>query len=210
MTDPKLILITDPAYSVAHIKGVVEAVAAALPPGALMVQLRNKTSIFPVVREQAKQLCEATKRAGALFALNVIRPNADQLIDLFEEIEGDALHVPCTFESLIAGRDIAKWVSTPVHSEVDTKTAWRGRAHGTLISPIYASPGKGKPRGLAAIMEATSWNRSAIYALGGVAPRHAPMCAQAGAHGVAVIRALLDAEDPAAVARALAAPFIEV
>jgi thiamine-phosphate pyrophosphorylase len=46
-----------------------------------------------------------------------------------------------------------------------------------------------------------------LYALGGITADRAGGCAKAGADGVAVIRALLDAADPARAARALYDPW---
>jgi thiamine monophosphate synthase len=49
-----------------------------------------------------------------------------------------------------------------------------------------------------------------VYALGGVDGPRAAACKDAGADGVAVIRALLDADDVTAVASRLAEPFVRV
>jgi len=73
-----------------------------------------------------------------------------------------------------------------------------------LVSPIYLVPGKGAPRGVGAIAAARR-TKKRVYALGGITPYNVQMCA--AAHGVAVIRALLAADDPAKVALELAKPF---
>ena len=61
------------------------------------------------------------------------------------------------------------------------------------------------PRGLDALRSARSaaMGRVALYALGGVTLDRVRPCAEAGADGVAVIRALLASRDPGRLARAL-------
>ena len=57
-----------------------------------------------------------------------------------------------------------------------------------VLSPIFESPGKGKPMGLAVITEAAG-RGVPILALGGVDVSNARACFEAGAAGVAAIRA---------------------
>jgi thiamine monophosphate synthase len=88
------------------------------------------------------------------------------------------------------------------------------------VSPIWDTPGAGTvkpaPRGVEALvrarhaLDALPSVPPMLYALGGVDGSRAASCARAGADGVAVIRALLDAADPALLeqeARLLARAF---
>lgn len=204
---PKIILITDPSWSIGHVINVVNAAAAALAPGQLMVQLRDKKTPRQVLVDQAERLREATKAAGALLTLNTLRLDAGKLFDLAERIGADGIHTECSMHAIASAQTAARWVSVPSHSDDEGKRAHMAFADAVLVSPIFLVPGKGKPRGLPALMEARRW-KPRVYALGGVAPLQAAMCARAGAHGVAVIRALLGASDPAAAARELAKPFL--
>ncbi len=73
-----------------------------------------------------------------------------------------------------------------------------------MVSPIFATPNKGAPRGLDAIREARAIAPELfLYALGGVDESNARACIDAGANGVAVVRALFSAPDPEAATVAL-------
>ncbi|RYE93870.1 MAG: thiamine phosphate synthase [Myxococcales bacterium] len=87
------------------------------------------------------------------------------------------------------------WVSRACHDLDELALASREGADAALLSPVFASPGKGAPLGLDAVRAAAaSLPRLALYALGGVDAASAPGCLQAGARGVAVVRAALDPE----------------
>jgi hypothetical protein len=88
--------------------------------------------------------------------------------------------------------------SVPVH---DDEEARRATSSVVLVSPIFE--GKTSPRGLGAIESAKKITKASIYALGGVNVDNAGTCIRAGAHGVAVIRALFGANDSGAAADAL-------
>lgn len=67
-------------------------------------------------------------------------------------------------------------------------------ADAVLLSPIFASPGKGTPIGLDAITAARAALdgqrfSTRLVGLGGIDERSADLCLRAGADGVAVIRA---------------------
>ena len=205
---PRVILITDPSYSLDHVARVVEQVAKALGPAAFMVQLRDKTSIRPVFLQAARRLRQVTTDTGALLCLNAIRKDGGFVIDVAEQVGADALHVPCNLHMVVTAQTVAKWVSVPTHTDAEARAAQSSFAQAVLVSPIFATPGKGPPRGLAPLGLARQL-RPRVYALGGVTPVKAEVCAHAGAHGVAVIRALLSAEEPVKVALDLAKPFLD-
>jgi thiamine-phosphate diphosphorylase len=73
------------------------------------------------------------------------------------------------------------------------------------FSPVFASPGKGPPQGLDALAGAVrAAGETPVLALGGVTgPAQARQARRHGARGVAVLRGVLAAADPAAAAAAL-------
>ena len=57
-----------------------------------------------------------------------------------------------------------------------------------VFSPVFDSPGKGDPQGLAALAAAAAASGIPVLALGGVTAENARSCMEAGAAGVAGIR----------------------
>lgn len=97
-------------------------------------------------------------------------------------------------------------VGCSTHCPGEARAAEEQGADYVVAGPVFATPGKapiGLP-GLLAICAAV--RRIPVHALGGVTPDRVDACRRAGAAGVACIRAVVEAEDPAeAVARFLAA-----
>lgn len=201
---PKIILITDPSFSLDRTARAIEKASAALGPGGLMVQLRDKTIPRMQFASLARQMRKHTTSCGALLSLNLVR--GDDLLDVAKDVGADGVHVPCDRQRAGLARNAIKWVSVPTHTDQEAWAADTSNADAMLVSPIFLVPGKGPARGMGAIAVARRY-RKRVYALGGITADRAQMCAAAGAHGVAVIRALLAAEDPAAVALELAKPF---
>ena len=105
------------------------------------------------------------------------------------------------FVASIAGADgVHGTFSVSTHSDDDVRNA---RSKVILVSPIFETPGKGPARGLDAIRSAARITRIPIYALGGVDAGNARACIDAGAHGVAVIRAVFGRSNAGEAARAL-------
>ena len=115
-------------------------------------------------------------------------------------MRADGFHGPR--EALGEASDFA-WRSSPAHDDEDVRRAARAGATAVFVSPIFESPGKAA-RGVEAIRRARELAPALILvALGGIDEESAPACRAAGADGVAVVRALLDAPDPERVARSL-------
>ena len=86
------------------------------------------------------------------------------------------------------------------HSPEDVQTAFQSGARYVFYSPIFATATHlgAEPAGLKALKQVCAVASGPVLALGGVTPVQVAGCLQAGAHGVAVLSALLDAADPRA------------
>lgn len=192
-----IVLVTDPRYPLEHTLRTIAAVHEALGDD-LVVQHRDKVSASDV-REHAALAIRAT---GARLVLNGAPEDALRLAAYGVHLAGPAPDLARA--RAVLGEEA--WVSIAAHDDAAVERALEGRATAALVSPIFETPGKGAPRGVEALerARALAGERLRVVALGGVDSRRAASCARAGADGIAVIRAIFDAADPAAVALELA------
>jgi len=94
------------------------------------------------------------------------------------------------------------WIGKSVHNLAEAEAAQAGGADYLLAGPVFptATHPDRAPLGLGALREIVGLGLPVI-AIGGVTARNAREVREAGAHGVAAIRALWDATEPAAAAR---------
>lgn len=202
MTPPRIVLITDPAYGDRAILTTIDEVATALPPGALAVQVRDKSRPRTELAAFAASIAIIAARTGTLLVIN-----GDP--EIAHAVGAPGIHLGARTMSVAEARSRGgpgvRWVSVAAHSDDDVRAASTSGADAALVSPIFAVPGKSAPRGLHALEAARALapRSLAIYALGGIDAPRAAACRSAGAEGVAVVRALLGASDPKAEARAL-------
>lgn len=97
------------------------------------------------------------------------------------------------------------WIGASCHSEVELAKAQRGGADFAVLSPVFGVPDKGGPLGTAFFERLLDTTDLPVVALGGIDADNVDRTRATGAVGVAVIRALRDAPDPSAAARALSA-----
>jgi thiamine-phosphate pyrophosphorylase len=115
----------------------------------------------------------------------------------------DGVHLGRRVASIADGRAIFgsnAWVSVPAHSPSDIADAEREGAYAALVSPVLATPGKGAPlgfSGLACMLRGATPRRIRAFALGGLSASDVGPCLRAQAHGVAVIRSVWTASNPA-------------
>jgi thiamine-phosphate pyrophosphorylase len=95
------------------------------------------------------------------------------------------------------------WIGVSVHDADEAQAARAAGADYLVIGPVFATATHADraPLGLARFAEIARVGLPAI-AIGGVTPAGARALRAAGAYGVAAIRALWDADDPADAARA--------
>ena len=205
--DARVILITDPAFGDEGIVRCVEAVGRALPRGGLCVQLRDKQRALVSLRVFASRLRLLTRTLGAALVIN-----GDPA--LARDVGADGVHLGKGAVTVAEARSrcgAGAWVSVSAHSDGAVRRAVESGADAALVSPVfpsrppsvYAEAKEG--RGLAALTSArqVAGPRLRVYALGGIDADNARACGQAGAYGVAVVRALLASPEPGRVARAM-------
>ena len=181
---------------------------AALRGGVDVIQLREKA---PRCAEELVSLSDPFRRTaaehGALFVLND-RP------DLVAACGADGVHVgqgdgPVAEARAAAGADSIVGLSTHSEGQLLAALGADGAARPDQVSvgPVWATPTKeGRPpTGLGLVEFAAREATLPWFAIGGIDPRNVSEVAAAGAQRVVVVRAIRDADDPEAAARALRA-----
>ncbi len=175
--------------------------AAALRGGVDVVQLRDKDAGDAEVITAAMVFRRLCDEHDALFVLND-RP------DLALRAAADGVHVgqedmPVAAARAIAGPELLVGLSTHAPAELDAAEG----ADYVAVGPVWATPTKeGRPAaGLDYVRYAGAHARMPWFAIGGIDLERAPAVVAAGATRLCILRALRDAEDPEAVARALRA-----
>jgi thiamine-phosphate pyrophosphorylase len=181
------LLITDLAFSERHTLDVIDHVARALPEGDFAVQLRDKGRDPDDRARWARELRAFTRERGVGLVVN-----GD--VGLARAVLADGVHFGAGGIAEVAEGE-GLWRSVAAHSDEDVVRAARLGVDAALVSPIFASPGKGEPRGLGALRRAVELASGTlgVIALGGIGVDEAGACFEAGAGGVAMIRGLLGA-----------------
>jgi thiamine-phosphate pyrophosphorylase len=188
LQNARLLLVTDPRPDLAL------RVAAAVRGGVDIVQLRDKRASREELLPLAGELKEICEQAGALFA----RLSGAAGVHLGQE-DG-----PLASAREILGSDAI--VGRSISTVEEAIEAVREGADYLGVGTIYATPTKPEEEAVGpALLRELTWRGVAVpwFAIGGVTLETAREVAEAGAPGFAVVRAVLDAEDPGAAAREL-------
>jgi len=191
---PRIVLITDPRYEDDVLVSKLEQALGLAPSGLVMVQLRDKLREAGRLLDVGRRLRSLCREHGALFVVN------DRL-DVALALEADGVHLGRASVAVADARRLVgeqAFISVATHSRDELREAIDEGADAALLSPIFPTPGKGEPLGTEALRHAKAMAPAfPIYALGGIDLENARECLEAGASGVAMIRAFFDAEDPA-------------
>lgn len=198
-----LYLITDPTLGV-DLVAVTDAALSGVPRGRAAVQLRTKSATGTHGTTRAlialgRALRITTRGHGALLLVN-------ERVDVARIIEADGVHLP--EDSLTPGEARAvlgesALVGVSCHDARGLALAAEGRATFATLSPFGVSPGKGAPIAHARFADLVAGASLPVLALGGVRADDVERARAAGAHGVAVIRAIYTATEPATAAAEL-------
>jgi thiamine-phosphate pyrophosphorylase len=179
-------------------------VEAALRGGARAFQLREKDLSPRELYPLALELRQLTRAYGARLLIN-------DRIDVALAVEADGVHLtttslPASVARRLLGPDRLIGVST--HTLAEARVASEEGADFLVFGPIFFTPSKapyGEPVGLDALRAVRATVRSPILAIGGVKQANLDQVLSAGADGIAVISAIISANDPTAASQALLA-----
>ena len=176
--------------------------AAVLEAGVDVIQLRDKQAEAGPLLAAAAVLCAAADRHGALFAVNdradvALAAGADML-----HLGQDDLSMAWARRVLGAGVLLGRSTHDLDQATRAAAEAWDYLAVGpvwpTATKPGRPAVGTGLVRAVAGLAPAAPW-----FAIGGIDQGNLDQVTGAGATRVVVVRAILDAPDPAAAARGL-------
>ncbi|MGI8651123.1 MAG: thiamine phosphate synthase [Rubrobacter sp.] len=198
LQNARLLLVTDPR------EDLVERIAAAVKGGVEIVQLRDKHTPAKELLPLAEELREVCEPDGAIFTVN-------DDVELARISGAHGVHLGQDDGPLAPARKslgVEVIVGRSVGTVEEARIAAAEGADYLGVGAMYATPTKpdGEVAGLQLVRDVARADLGLpFYAIGGVTLQTAPEIAEAGAWGFAVVRAVLDAEDPEAAARKLRA-----
>jgi thiamine-phosphate pyrophosphorylase len=169
---------------------------AAVRGGVELVQLRERSLPDGRLLDALAEAREVTRRLAVPLVVND-RP------DLAVLVGADAVHVGQDDLPVAAAARFDLPVGVSTHRPAELAAA--GAAAYAGVGPVFATPTKeGRaPAGLAYVRHAAAHARVPWFAIGGIDRATVEEVVAAGAHRIAVVRALVEAPDPEAAAREL-------
>jgi thiamine-phosphate pyrophosphorylase len=189
--DFKLYLITDRKQTK---RPLPEAVRLALQGGVPAVQLREKDLPVRELLALAQELRAVTREFGAKLFVN-------DHVDVAVAVGADGVHLGHQSMPVDAARKIVgsgMLIGASTHSVSEAKDAEARGADFITYGPIFETPSKaqyGKPLGKSTIREVKYPINIPLFALGGIKSTNVLQVLAAGADGVALISAILAADD---------------
>lgn len=192
-----LYLITDP--SSARVVEITEAALSAVAPGRIAVQARMKGASAHELVELCRALSPICRARGAELLVN-------DRADVAKVVSAGGVHLPERGLSVAEARAVlgpGALVGRSCHDRAGLERAQQEGADLATLGPIGIVPDKNAPLGVEGFGAIVRGLSIPTYALGGVGEGDARALREAGAAGVAVIRAVYAASDPARAARGL-------
>lgn len=184
---PPTYLVTPEPEPGAPLAAFVERLESALQSGIRLVQLRAKTL---AAAEYAKLAGEALERCRVYDARLLLNASADAVFAL----RADGVHLTSTRLMACASRPLppAFLVSAACHDALQVEHANRIGADLLTISPVLPTTTHTTtaPLGWSRFRELAALTTIPAYALGGMTAGTFDQAREAGAHGIAAIRAL--------------------
>ena len=179
---------------------LLDVVSAALDGGIRAVQLRERDLPARQLLRVAEHMRALTWRYRAALLIN-------DRVDIALACDADGVHLPAASFAVSDARALLgarRLIGASVHAPGELAAATG--ADFAVIGPIYETPSKqayGAPLGIGELRAARAVTQMPLFAIGGVDARRVAEVRAAGSDGIAVIRAVLAAADPARAASEL-------
>jgi thiamine-phosphate pyrophosphorylase len=190
-----LYFVTSPA------ENLLETVEAALKGGLTLVQYRDKDALDSQRLENAQQLCQLCHHYGALFIIN-------DRVDLALAVDADGVHLGQEDMPIATARQLLGPQRLIGRSTTNSDEMQRAIAEGADyigVGPIYETPTKEGKAAVGLEYVRYAMNNSSVpwFAIGGIDTTNINDVIDAGASRVAVVRSLMQAEQPTLVTQYL-------
>jgi len=191
--DFKLYLITDRKLFTS-LEEMLLAIERALEGGAAAVQLREKDLSGRELLALAYRLRKLTEGHAARLFIN-------DRVDIALAVDADGVHLGETGMPVRAARkasDGSLIIGVSTHGIDEARKAQEDGADFVTLGPVYETPSKmqyGKPIGIQVLRGASGDLSLPVYAIGGIRIDRIKEILQQGAYGIALISAILTAED---------------
>ncbi|GJL54103.1 MAG: thiamine-phosphate synthase [Nitrospirales bacterium] len=199
-----LYLILDESFSLSC--SLRDVLKQAGETGVQLVQYRDKHASLNEAYQRAKSYRELAGTLGMTFIVN-------DRCDLAKAVDADGVHLgqddlPLAAARAVMGSDYLIGIST--HREDDVVKATMGGADYLGFGPIYGTTTKKNHEplvGLEGLQRVRSLTTLPIFAIGGITPQTVSQLHAAGADGVAVASAILNARNVHAIVRQFISAF---
>ena len=181
---------------------ISRVVEEALKGGVKAVQLREKDLTSRDLYAIAYELRKLTAHHDARLFIN-------DRIDIALAVGADGVHLGTSSIPVHRARKILgdkRLIGVSCHNRVSALNAQEKGADFITFGPVFYTPSKaayGDPVGVDKLAEIVELLRIPVYALGGVNRKNVSQVIEAGAHGIALISAILAADDPHAETKSL-------
>jgi thiamine-phosphate pyrophosphorylase len=197
---PRLYVVSDRQQTQG--RPLVQVMTSAAQGGAGMVQLREKDL-------SARELCALGEELHVALATHHVPLLINDRLDVALALGAAGVHLaghslPTAHARRVLGPHHLIGVST--HSIAQARVAMDEGADFIVFGPVFETPSKmvyGPPQGLRQLADVVRHVTIPVLAIGGIDADNLTLVMRAGAHGVAMIRAILAAPDPGAAARHL-------
>ena len=172
----------------------------ALDGGVKAIQLREKDLDGKEIFALADKLSVICHRYNAELFIN-------DRIDVALAVDAAGVQLGKTSLPIATARRLmgsGKLIGYSTHSPQEAKQAERAGADFVLFGPVYFTPSKapyGAPQGLTPLKETVGQIALPVYAIGGINPANLAQTMNTGIHGIALISAIIAANDPTAEAK---------
>jgi len=197
-----LYLISD--RKLTHGRDLVWVIERALDGGVNAIQLREKDLSSKELFSLAERVTRLCQRYNAQLFIN-------DRVDVALAVDAAGVHLGEASMPVAAARSLLgahRSIGVSTHSLDGARRAERESADFVVFGPVYFTPSKadmGVPQGLKALRIIVENISLAVYAIGGIKADNLLDAKSVGSRGVALISAIMSAEDPALEAKQIMA-----
>lgn len=189
-----LYLITD--RKLTHGRDLCWILERALDGGVKAIQLREKDL-------NGKELLKLAERVARLCQKYQAQLFINDRVDVALAVDAAGVHLGETSIPVSAARSLLgaqRSIGVSIHSLAGARRAEQDGADFVVFGPVYFTPSKadfGAPQGIIALQNIVENISLDVYAIGGIKADNLPETKHVGSRGVALISAIMSADDPA-------------